>query len=423
MSTITITITIGPLLVLATLALLKAGAAQVPINPWEPTARIQHMLENSAAGAVLVTRAQAPILAFKLTHPRVLVLEDVLGWREDEGWEDNCEGLGELRENEGRDIEDTGLDVELQDGEGGARDRTETNSEVGGSCFRKVASVQREEDRHDGLMNPEAPSHVIYTSGTTGHPKGVVCSHRGLLHYCRAKVKAHSITSASRVLLVSAHTWDPCIGELISTLLEGATLCVGPRGLIVQDLALALQRSRASHVLATPGLWSMLGEGPGAFPDLKVAALGGEKIPPGILEEWGGAVCLLNTYGTTEATVYQTTARLDPGSDPARIGTPLDGVLLALDEGGQLWIGGLQLASGYLNSPELTADFFRPGSVMPASFPVCPYWVRSGDRGKYEADGGIVLLGRTDSQVKINGMRVELGEVRPDTITLSTIHA
>ena len=100
--------------------------------------------------------------------------------------------------------------------------------------------------------------HHIYTSGSTGTPKAVSVTHRALRSYTTEKLRIHRIDSASRVLLCSAHTWDPCIGDIASTLAAGAVLCVVPRAYLVNSLADAIFETAASHVMVTPSLWSLV---------------------------------------------------------------------------------------------------------------------------------------------------------------------
>ena len=271
---------------------------------------------------------------------------------------------------------------------------------------------------------PDAESalHLIYTSGSTGRPKAVLVTHRAMRAYSFAKASAHGVVSApdaSRVLVASAHTWDPCIGDVYSTLSVGATLCTAPRATIVHALGPTLAALRATHVVATPSLWALLASSPDELPSLRFVALGGEALALALVSPWlrcanamSGALALANTYGVTEATVYQTVGVLPSGlprghgtsscgiGGVAGAGFALNGVLLALDlsvgdddddgvsgpradrgadtdthtdgrtngdgDGearlgywlGEVLMGGDQLAVGYHNREALTADRF-----------------------------------------------------------------
>ncbi len=166
------------------------------------------------------------------------------------------------------------------------------------------------------------PVHLIYTSGSSGVPKAVRVEHAALRAYARAKQPAHRIGVSSRVMLVSAHTWDPCIGDVYSTLAAGATLCTAPRALLVHELGDAMRNAACTHVLATPSLWSLLSLRPAELPALRFVALGGEPLPLALAEPWLRAgVSVANTYGVTEATCYSTIAVSDGLADaPQREG-------------------------------------------------------------------------------------------------------
>ena len=107
---------------------------------------------------------------------------------------------------------------------------------------------------------------------------------------------ACNTTQSSRVLLASAATWDPSLGDVFPTLVAGATLCIAPRAMIVSQLGRALLESRATHVFSTPALWSLIELGPSELPDLKCVALGGEPIPTAVIARWAPHVDLINTY-------------------------------------------------------------------------------------------------------------------------------
>ena len=177
-------------------------------------------------------------------------------------------------------------------------------------------------------------SHLIYTSGSTGTPKGVVCSHGALRAFGYAKVEAHRMSADSRVLVTSAHTWDPCITDAFSTLATGATLCAAARPLLLMHLFAVIEELGITHVCATPSLWAMQQTDPSHLPPtLKVVALGGEAFPLAMANGLSSEILLLNTYGTTEGTGYQTVGEVrarDGESGMAMAGWPLPGTALAL---------------------------------------------------------------------------------------------
>ena len=469
----------GPGLVLAILGVLRAGATVVPLDPTQPRARLAALLEDCRPALAVCTEAGRAGLAPRLSGlcgPPLVALEDLV--------------------EAGRTIDRT-LD----------------------SCWQGAALSEL--------------SHVIYTSGSTGAPKGVACERRALLAYARGKIARHRVGTRSRVLLCSAHTWDPCLGDIISTLLAGGTLCAAPRGHLVHDLAATVDALQATHLCATPSLLALLAASPAQLPSLERVALGGEPLTRELARPWAAACNLCNTYGVTEAAVYQTLYEMpaacspQPGAAEAEaavyhqgahgheascgappacvgaaeaagaaagraalpssrvlpVGWPLPAVRLALcaprvatragraarqalalavaagagagtgegegeggaeaagvaveaeaedeaedeaEEGvGEVLVGGVQLARGYWRRPELTAERFvelRDDDLLQL---VCGSeaggeadgagrrrWFRTGDLGVWLGGvAGLRVLGRLDEQVKLRGMRLELGEV------------
>lgn len=277
---------------------------------------------------------------------------------------------------------------------------------------------------------PEDVSHVFFTSGSTGRPKGCVCTHSNLLAYCRAKTIAHGIASDSVVFVASAAIFDPSLGDFFSTWYSGGCVALSLRASILTLLASMLQAVAATHVLATPTLWRAVECAPAELPTLQVLALGGEAMPRGLAETWASSsVILANTYGVTECCVYQTFAQVDV-SEPAvrRIGMPLPGTSLSYavesdadpakrvqdDSGevGELWIIGSQVGKGYLNRPELSGERFISHQTLGRCF-------RTGDVARATAKGWD-LVGRRDSQVKINGRRVELSEIEEVLLSVAS---
>lgn len=289
-------------------------------------------------------------------------------------------------------------------------------------------------------------SHIVYTSGTTGNPKGCISSLSSLLYYIHAKNTAHGITEASNVFLASALPFDPCLSDVIATFFANATLCISSRQVMQNSLASVLINLEATHILCTPSLWSGVeGETKGVLGKLEVVALGGEMIPASIRRFWGrrkasledescrniknGNIKLFCTYGVTEACVYQTITEVfcdDPV--PAKgqeIGLPLDGMnveiwreqqddsnltpeVLAPMKLGEIVLVGRQLDSysGYLNLPKITQERFVEVDGK--------FYYRTGDQGQLSTCGRLEILGRIcgeEGQIKINGIRVELGEI------------
>jgi non-ribosomal peptide synthetase component F len=170
----------------------------------------------------------------------------------------------------------------------------------------------------------EAECHVIFTSGTTGVPKGVICTWANLLAYCRDKNASHGVGSTARVLLTCALTWDPAVGDIVSTLMAGATLMVASRASVVHDLGGVVARSACTHAFATPSHWALVSLPPAQLPHLCVLTLGGERVPPAMVTHWTTPTLrVLNMYGVTEAAVGQTVYHLRPGMPTSIVGRPL----------------------------------------------------------------------------------------------------
>lgn len=218
-------------------------------------------------------------------------------------------------------------------------------------------------------------------------------------HTIQAFTRGHNqlnVTQQSRVFLASASTWDPALGTIFSTLAAGAVLCLCPRPEVVQTLGECLRDTRATHVFATPTLWSLNTLSPDELPHLAVVALGGERLPITMVDRWAESVDVINVYGVTEACVWQVAGRCTKGCDTSVVGLPHEGTQLWIEpiEGfnngcGELWIGGDQLGLGYLNQPELTANHFI--SAQRPDTP-CMRWFRTGDLATWQEDGRLKVM-------------------------------
>jgi amino acid adenylation domain-containing protein len=265
---------------------------------------------------------------------------------------------------------------------------------------------------------PRNVAYVIYTSGSTGQPKGVVVEHRNLLNFVQGMAERWGIGPGSTVLQFASVSFDASVLEMFPALLAGGQVVLAPGNILHSpgQLADVLRRERVSFTLLPPAVLDLLPAGP--YPDLKVLMTGGEELPAEVARRWmPQGPRLVNAYGPTEATIVASCAELVPGTPlPPPIGRPtdncqayvLDGQLNPVPVGvtGELHIGGAGVARGYLNRPELTrerfvADPFRPGGRL----------YKTGDLARRRPDGTLVFAGRIDGQVKIRGLRVELGEV------------
>ena len=261
---------------------------------------------------------------------------------------------------------------------------------------------------------------VIYTSGSTGRPKGVAVEHRGVAALLAGAAAVFPPEERAGVLAAASVCFDLSVFELFLPLTRGGTA-------ILADTALDLPRlpARGAVRLAAfvPSTAMELLRAGGIPASVRTFFLGGEALPAGlaraIQEELPGSR-LLNAYGPTEATVYSTIAPVRPVAEETAAAPPLghpapgDRVFL-LDADlqpvlpgveGEIWLGGLGVARGYLGRPDLTADRFRPDP-----FDVSGRLYRTGDLGRRLPDGRVEFLGRRDQQVKVRGFRIELGDV------------
>ncbi len=267
---------------------------------------------------------------------------------------------------------------------------------------------------------PEVGStaYVIYTSGTTGRPKGVQISDRNICHFLRVCTPIYSVTSKDRVYQGMTLAFDFSIEEIWPTFIAGGTLVAGPTDSrrFGPGLAEFLIEHKITVLCCVPTLLAMLDE---EIPTLRTLIVGGEAVPHCLVRRWSRpGRRMLNTYGPTETTVTATYAELSPDR-PVTIGIPMPGYHVhVLDDtlrpvapgmAGEICIGGAAVAKGYVNRPELTVAKFVADPFATNGNGDRLY--RTGDLGRIAPNGEIECLGRIDSQVKIRGYRIELGEI------------
>lgn len=266
---------------------------------------------------------------------------------------------------------------------------------------------------------PEDPAYVIYTSGSTGRPKGVVLPHRAVVNFLLSMRREPGLTDRDRIVAVTTLSFDIAVLELLLPLSVGATVVLASREDAGDGHALrTLIESQAGTVMqATPSTWRMLIDAGWSGGPAFTALVGGEALPPdlaALLLDRTGA--LWNMYGPTETTVWSTCWRVRPDEAGIAIGTPIANTILRVLDAqgrpspigvpGEIHIGGDGVATGYLHRPELTAERFIGDPVTPGR-----RLYRTGDQGRWRQDGLLEHLGRLDSQVKLRGHRIELGEI------------
>ncbi|MFJ5534654.1 non-ribosomal peptide synthase/polyketide synthase [Streptomyces sp. NPDC093261] len=352
-------------LIVAMLAILKSGAAYLPVDPGYPAERIAFLFDDVRPGAVLTTTETAGRLP-EGPFQRI-VLDDPV-WAE----------------------------------------RLAAASPVG----------IRDDERH-GTLLPGHPAYVIHTSGSTGRPKGVVVAHESVVALTDWAAARFADRGLGHVVASTSLNFDVSVFEILSPLLSGG------RVELVRDLLALAERPgpwSAGLLSAVPSaLGRLLAEG-----TVRVTAdtvvLAGEGLPARTVHHVRAAVpgCrVMNIYGPTEATVYATAFTCDP-AEPDRvppIGRPVGGArayvldprLRPVPPGapGELFLAGTGVARGYLGRPGLTASRFLADPFGPPGTRM----YRTGDLVRWTADGDLVYLGRTDDQVKVRGFRIEPGEV------------
>ncbi|QWF85355.1 non-ribosomal peptide synthetase [Amycolatopsis sp. CA-230715] len=346
--------------VVAVLAVWKAGAAYLPIDPAHPRARVRSLFDDAAPCLVVARADTAEVCRDGGESP--LVLDEA-------------------------------------------------------AVVAELGTVSPAAPKRAGHLPGTTAAYVIYTSGSTGRPKGVVVPHSGLASVVLAERTTLGVTEASRVFQLIAPTFDVSVSEMISALCTGAALVLGAGGPqpVGADLAGALTEHRITHLTLTPGLLATVD--PADVPAGLTLLVGGEAFPAELAAKWARRALVHNGYGPTEVSIFATTEGPVTGDGAPSIGTPipnttayvLDAALRPSPPGarGELYLGGRGVARGYLNRRAVTAGRFvanpfgEPGSRL----------YRTGDLARRLPDGGLEFLGRADAQVKIRGLRIELGEI------------
>ncbi|OAR23476.1 hypothetical protein A8W25_29095 [Streptomyces sp. ERV7] len=347
--------------VVALLAVVKAGAAWIPVDPEYPAARIAGLLASARPLLVVTTADCAPVIP------------------------------------EGTDT------LELDD-----------------AATVRLLALQAPHDVTDGErasgLTADHPAYVIYTSGSTGKPKGVVMTHRGLASLAADHIERFGIVEGDGVLQFASFNFDCSVGDLVMALASGSALIVRPQDCLSgHQLGELIERTSATHVTIPPQVLAALP--PAAHPTLKSVATAGDVLTAELVAQWAPGRRMFNAYGPTETTVDSLATEVEAGSGAPPIGRPLvntrvyvlDDDMRPLPVGaeGELFIAGAGLARGYLRQPGLTAERFVP----------CPFgepgerMYRTGDIARWRPDGNLEFLGRVDEQVKIRGFRIEPGEI------------
>jgi amino acid adenylation domain-containing protein len=350
-------------MIVALLAVLKAGAAYLPLDSSYPPERLAFMLEDAAVSALLTQEHLEGELP-SYWGPTVLL--------------------------------DTGWDI--------------------------IASESTE--NLSTAIEPEQAAYVIYTSGSTGQPKGVVVTHRNLTHSTAARF-AYYDRPVGNFILLPSFAFDSSVGVIFWTLASGGALTLVREGQQRDPLQVAslIERHSVTHLLTLPSFYDVLlaQVTRGRLDTLSTVIVAGEACPEGLGArhfEYAPRAALFNEYGPTEATVWSTVHRFERNGRGVPIGQPIQNVrvyivdarLRPLPNGaeGELYVAGEGLARGYLGQSDLTAARFIP---CPFSEEPGARMYHTGDIVRRRGDDNIEFVGRVDQQVKLRGYRIELGEI------------
>lgn len=361
-------LTRSPQMIIAVLAVLKSGAAYLPLDSSYPDERLQFMLTDSQA--------------------KYLLTESALQQR-----------LSQYSQE--------------------------------ATCQMILLDDQRQQqiDANQSLLEDVTPqnlAYVIYTSGSTGQPKGVMIEHHSVVNHNQAVIKAYQLTADDRVMQFSAMSFDIFVEEVFPTLISGATLVL-LEDQVFTDLGYlkqVIKDQQISLINLPTAYWNLLVDESLPETQLKRVVIGGEKVEAESYQRWisnNPDIDVINTYGPTETTVISLLHHIDrerSPSQPIALGKPLANTrAYVLDENqqplpigiaGELHTAGEGVARGYLHQPALTAEKFiaDPFSKQPGQ-----RLYKTGDKVRWLADGNLEYIGRIDQQVKIRGFRVELGEI------------
>ncbi|MCO7194382.1 amino acid adenylation domain-containing protein, partial [Pseudonocardia sp. McavD-2-B] len=350
----------GVNLVVAQVAILRAGAAYLPVDPDQPPARTTLVLDDARPAVVLSTAGVAAELPLPDGTPTVLLDDDT--------------------------------------------DR----AAIAAAPVAPVPDV-------DVL----GAAYVIHTSGSTGRPKGVVLTHSGVTQLVATQTERLGLGADDRILGFASTGFDVAFWELCMALLSGGRLVVVPSELRlpVPELAAYAHEHAVTVMVLPPALLAALGPDVTLPPATLLA--GTERVSPELVARWARGRTMFNAYGPTEVTVNSTLGRCDPARTgpvvPIGVADPMtDAYVLGPDlapvpdgEQGELYLGGPGLARGYLNKPGLTAERFVADPFGPAGGRL----YRTGDLVRVDERGELEFLGRVDDQLKVRGYRIEPGEI------------
>ncbi|KAJ3033802.1 hypothetical protein HDV00_005815 [Rhizophlyctis rosea] len=338
------------------LGIAKAGGAFITLDPEAPTLRLQRMISDCGAKLVITTKA------------RESLFKDVQNF--------------------------TTIVIDSDEVKSALSNLSVDNLDVTGLTPRNLA-------------------YIMFTSGTTGRPKGVQIEHRSISNLVQNADK-YGFRKGARVLSSLSYTFDPYVLDIFGALAKGCTLCLGSKELVLGSIGDAVLQMQINVLHLTPSILGTVTVQ--EYPTLETVVVAGEPLPKKLIETWSPKVKFMNMYGPTEVTVDCVHLHVQSRADTGLIGRPMPNChVYVLDKyqtpvpigvEGELYIGGIQVSRGYVGQPELTKASFV---VNPFNLSETLY--KTGDLVRYRQDGRIEYISRNDSQVKIRGQRIELGEI------------
>ncbi|KNG90521.1 putative nonribosomal peptide synthase [Aspergillus nomiae NRRL 13137] len=285
--------------------------------------------------------------------------------------------------------------------------------------------------------SPESPLYVVFTSGSTGDPKGVIINNVSFCSLYETVSRTFSFNPSTRLLQFASHAFTLCSREMLLILIAGGCLCIPSEGDRVNDLAGFMCRHRVSFAILTPSVAGTLS--PSSVPSLQRLVLGGEAVKPAHIATWAGKVHLMTGYAASEiAGTAIVGSNVQQDSDPRNVGFACGAGLWVVDADnpeqlapvgavGELILQSHGLAGGYLNGNTLVNQPFFHDAQWQKRLPSearTTRLYRTGDMFRYNIDGSLHYVGRKDNQVKVNGQRIELGDIESHIATsCATVHS
>ncbi|KAH8811529.1 hypothetical protein F5884DRAFT_876794 [Xylogone sp. PMI_703] len=348
--------------IVSVLAILKAGGAFVPLDPAHPLSRLQDIIEEVEAVVILTSTGKSSIFSGRLQE-KILVV------------------------NQGF-----------------------------------IEKLPQQERRRQANVSGKNVVYAIYTSGSTGHPKGVLIEHSSCSTNALECAKAFHITENSRVLNFASYSFDVSIQEMFMTLLVGGCMCICSDEDRLNNISRVIRDRRITWISLTPSFArTLFNEN---FPKLETIVLAGEGLRKDDVVHWAPKLRLINGYGVTECSVTNAlNVGVSADTDPSDIGHPVGGACWLVDVNNHHRLAPIgSLAELVIEGPCLGRGYLKRPAVTASSFIENPSWLsfrkksqtrvyKTGDLVRYTAQGTIQYIGRKDGQVKMNGQRLELGEI------------